>query len=444
MRHPENPGSVMLPGGRCDTADADNVLLDCSRRSLADAIKDIHDRDHTIRFTGLCAGPIVIRTDGLTLRGVGTALIDGGGRDAVTVQGASRVSLSKIDVLNGRNGIVAVNGAHVTLTDVNAHDNAVFGISLQTASSARLVDVTTKSNGVHGLDLETGSAATVTGTLTSSGNRVFGINVNGSSITFSQATVFAVGNALGVQIATNANAFINDPATVINADDNRSTGLTVVSGAHMVSFGGTINASGNPVNGVSVNSKGGLDLDAGSTLNSFNNGDGVVIQQDSVMTVFNTPQFSGAPGFSTVNVDHNAGNGVRVLSGSTLTLSNQARIVSTENGRAGFVADNGVSVDAREFHDYRERAAGCSAHLWRPRRSADPDVRHLPPATRRCSSEARAVSSARSKPKRNPCCSAIRTPGMRTIGDDRDLSRTRMAPDTRPICSSAPSVLRGG
>jgi hypothetical protein len=170
---------------------------------------------------------------------------------------------------------------------------------------------------------------------------VFGINVNASSITFSQAIVTASGNALGIQIATNASAFLNDPATVINATDNRSTGLTVVSGAHMVSFGGTINASGNPVNGVSVNSKGGLDLDAGTTLNSFNNGDGVVIQQNSVMTVFNLPQFSGAPGFSAINAHHNLGSGVRVLSGATLTLSNQAMITSNQNGRVGLVADNG-------------------------------------------------------------------------------------------------------
>ena len=60
---------------------------------------------------------------------------------------------------------------------------------------------------------------------------------------------------------------------MINATNNFSTGLTIVSGAHLFSFGGTINASGNPVAGVSVNSKAGLDLDAASTLNSFNNGE---------------------------------------------------------------------------------------------------------------------------------------------------------------------------
>lgn len=327
--------------------------LDCSRRSLADVINDNRDRgrdhdrdkDPTIRFTGVCAGPIVIRTDGVNLKGVGTAIIDGGGQnDAITVDGASRVSFADFEVRNGVNGILGVNGAHLTINGVNAHDNFVFGISLRTSSSSLISDVTASHNGVHGIDLETGAAAEVSGSLTVDGNRVFGINVNGSSMTFSQATVSVTGNALGIQIATSGNAFINDRDTVLNLNNNLSTGLTVVSGAHMVSFGGTINASGNPVNGVSVNSKGGLDLDAASTLNSFNNGDGLVVQQDSVMTVFNTPQFSGAPGFSTINAHNNTGNGVRIQSGSTVTLVNQAKIVSTQNGRMGFIADNGVGV----------------------------------------------------------------------------------------------------
>ena len=58
------------------------------------------------------------------------------------------------------------------------------------------------------------------------------------------------------------------------------------------------------------------------------------------MTVFNTPQFSGAPGFSTLNIHDNTGNGISVLNGSTLTLSNQARLNSQQNGRTGLLADN--------------------------------------------------------------------------------------------------------
>ena len=111
--------SFCLLTGASAAAYADNDTLDCRRKSLADAVKDVRDRDQTIRFTGVCAGPIVIRTDGLTLKGVGTAIIDGGGGDAVTVNGASRVSLTNIEVRNGVNGIIAVNGAHLTLTRVN-------------------------------------------------------------------------------------------------------------------------------------------------------------------------------------------------------------------------------------------------------------------------------------------------------------------------------------
>jgi hypothetical protein len=325
-------------------AHAAKDTIDCAKESLASAVATVKDKDLTMQFTGTCAGPIVIRTEGLTLKGVGAAVIDGGGHDAVTIDGASRVTLSNADVRNGLTGVLGVNGAHFTLSTVAAHDNAVFGVSVQTGSSAVLSDVTTIHNGIHGLDVQTGSAATVTGSLTSSTNGVFGINVNGSAITFSQATVVANGNALGIQIATGGNAFLNDSATTIEASNNLSVGVTVVSGAHLVSFGGKITASGNPVAGVSVNSKGGLDLDAASTLTSTTNGAGLLLQEASVMTVFNTPQFSGAPGFSTVTTMQNTGDGVRVLSGSTLILVNQARVVSTQNGRVGLIADDGSGV----------------------------------------------------------------------------------------------------
>ena len=339
------PGSIILTLfllTEMSTAYAAKPPLNCSKTSLAEAVADVKGPGESILFTGVCSGPVVIRTDGLTLTGVDTAIVDGGGAgDSVTIAGAHGVSLANIEVRNGVNGILGINGAHFALTNVNVHDNRAFGISLQTASSAVVSGVTTSSNGVHGLDLETGSAATVNGAFTTSNNRVFGMNINGSSITFSRANVSATGNALGIQVATGGNAFLNDSATVVDVSGNHATGLTVVSGAHMVSFGGTITASGNPVNGVSVNSKGGLDLDAGSTLNTFNNGqDGLVLQEASVMTVFNIPQFSGVPGFSTVTSHNNGGNGISVTTGSTLTLSNQARILSNAN------TGNGLATSA--------------------------------------------------------------------------------------------------
>src|SRR5688572_23561511 len=88
-------------------AAADDVL-DCGNKSLADAIKS-KPKGQTISFTGTCTGPIVIDADGLALTGVGDAVIDGGGEDAILVSGAGNVSLSNFHVLNARNGIAAVN-----------------------------------------------------------------------------------------------------------------------------------------------------------------------------------------------------------------------------------------------------------------------------------------------------------------------------------------------
>lgn len=318
--------------------------IDCAKQSLAGTLEK-ENKPQVITFTGVCQGPIVIQTDAVTLKGVGSAAIDGGGQDALTLDGAQRTALSGFEVRNGRNGIAVINGANATLTGVASRNHARNGILLTGGAGAALSGVTVTGNGLNGLSVETGSAATVNGSFTGTGNRVFGINVNGSALTFSRANVTVTGNAIGIQVAVEANAFIEESSSVINASNNQAVGLTVVSGAQMVAFGGTINANGNGVNGVSINSTAGLDLDAGAVLNVSNNaGNGLAIQQHSTMTVFNTPQFSGVPGFSTVNATGNGLNGVSVLTGSVLTLSGQGRIVSTGNQGIGINGDNGAAV----------------------------------------------------------------------------------------------------
>ena len=65
--------------GVATVATADPVV-DCSHRSLADVVDKVLVQDTVIMFTGVCNGPIVIGVDGITLQGVGNAVIDGGGR----------------------------------------------------------------------------------------------------------------------------------------------------------------------------------------------------------------------------------------------------------------------------------------------------------------------------------------------------------------------------
>ena len=113
----------------------------------------------------------------------------------------------------------------------------------------------------------------------------------------------------------------------------------------MVAFGGTIVCQGNGVHGVAVDSKAGLDLDAAALLNSHDNvGDGVHLEETSVLTLFNTTAFSGAPGTITIQTSHNGGNGVSILTGSNLTAIHQASVISHGNTGVGVQADNGSSL----------------------------------------------------------------------------------------------------
>ena len=162
---------------------AEPAVVDCSKKSLADAVRDASDKNSTITFTGICNGPVVVTIDGLTLRGVGTAIIDGAGADALTLAGTSRVSLMDFDVTNGLTGIVVRDGSHVSLTGVNSHDNALAGVLIQTASSTTLTDVNVTSNGTIGVAVDDGvsvaaKSSTFTGNVVKDLQLTFGSRVS--------------------------------------------------------------------------------------------------------------------------------------------------------------------------------------------------------------------------------------------------------------------------
>jgi len=175
-------------------AHADNSTpLDCSKKSLADAVRAVSEPDRTISFSGVCVGPIVITTDGLTLKGVGTAIIDGAGQDAVTIVGVGGVSLVDFEVTNGLTGIVARHGAHVSMSGVNAHDNSQSGLVLQTASSAVLSGVSLSNNARLGVLADDGvslvvTASTMTGNVVKDIQLTFGARADLRTLTFGTYT----------------------------------------------------------------------------------------------------------------------------------------------------------------------------------------------------------------------------------------------------------------
>ena len=325
---------------------ADRDTVNCNRGMSLQRAVDRAEPGDVIATEGACLGPIVITRGRLTIKSQAGSSINGESKDAITVQGATNITLENLDVTNGANGIVLKTGASAAILNSNVHDNAAIGILVEGDSSVTLSEGSARHNGLNGVDAEASSSVTITGSYLLDGNAVFGININASSsLVFAQANLTSQNNVLGAQIGTSASAFISDPDTTLSFLNNLTTGLTIVSGAHMVAFGGTITSSGNGVHGVSIDSKAGLDLDAAAVLESHHNaGDGVHLEETSVMTLFNTTAFSGAPGTTTLNTHDNAGSGVGVFTGSNVTVIHQAAIQSTGNKMAGLTVDGGSSI----------------------------------------------------------------------------------------------------
>jgi hypothetical protein len=321
------------------------VNINCAHNDALAALAANAFPNTVINIRGTCTGPIAISASGLQLNAVGAAAINGNGKDAVTITGAQRVTLSGVTVTGGNNGIVAQNGAQVSLAGVTVSGNKLSGIVALANSSITVTGGSSQGNALHGLDIEATSALVVTGSYAVSGNGVFGINVNnGSSITLTGANLTVTQNTLGIQLGTNASGFL-DGQSVLLANQNFSDGITIVSGSHVVDFGGTIQTISNKIHGISLNSKAGLDLDAGSQVTSAANlGDGVHLEQNSELTIFNNPAFSGNQTASLLTVQNNQGSGISLLTGSKLLDDNYAAINDQMNLNFGILVDDGSSV----------------------------------------------------------------------------------------------------
>lgn len=320
--------------------------VDCSHGESLQTAVTFALPGSTIVVKGNCMGPISIITPGLTIDGRGAAAILGGGRDAVTVNGTSRITLTGIAVRSGNNGVVAENGTNITLLNVNVSANMFSGIVVEGHSAASLSGGSSSGNGLSGIDVESTSSLNITGSYSSSNNAVFGLDVNnGSSVNLASGNLTATGNVVGVQVGTASAGFL-DGASAINASNNFAIGLTMVSGSHMADFGGTIAANGNGLQGIALDSKSGLDIDAGSQVQANGNaGDGVHLEELSVMTIFNTPQFSGVSATTTLTAQGNQANGVNLLANSAIFDTNYAAMQVSGNTGPGIALDDGSSIN---------------------------------------------------------------------------------------------------
>jgi hypothetical protein len=85
------------------------------------------------------------------------------GKDVVQVSGPAAVTLVRLAITGGGNGLSVLDGGSVTLYDVTADDNAGTGMFLNGGASLILHESTARRNGGNGLSLGIGSRATLTG-----------------------------------------------------------------------------------------------------------------------------------------------------------------------------------------------------------------------------------------------------------------------------------------
>jgi hypothetical protein len=229
---------------------ADQRVIDCSRGDLlADAINRAR-ADDTIVIVGRCRGGVTMNKSGVTLDGQNKTIVDGEGKDAITINGASRVTLRGIEVRGGASGVVAKNGAHVALNQIASNDNARFGILLSFNASADVTKCSVQRNGVNGLDLEGNSSAQLTGTFSGQDHsRGFAIFINRNSSMTVFGSVTAQRNIIGMQVGNGSSAFLVGPAANLTLKENFADSLTVVSNLHLFEFGGAIDAHHNGLNG---------------------------------------------------------------------------------------------------------------------------------------------------------------------------------------------------
>jgi hypothetical protein len=328
---------------------ADKKSVDCGKgQDLNKALQNLSPGD-ALTFTGVCNQNVVITVSGITLTGQGAAAISSPSQanDALTISGAQRVTLQNFTVQNGNSGLHATGGAAITLQNITAQRNAVTGILVEGTSTAYVSGSASQNNGLDGVDVENTSSIIFNGDFAAGNNGVFGINLGAtSSATVNAATVSANNNALGVQVSISSSWFLSNPAALVNTLNNLTVGFTVVSGAHLFSFGGSMVSSGNGLDGFDIASRAGVDFDAGSQISSFNNQrDGFHVEDMSMANLFNNPQFSGNPGFTTIQLYNNAGNGLSLLTNSRLNMFDQAKVLSHNNTGDGIQVDDGSNMN---------------------------------------------------------------------------------------------------
>jgi hypothetical protein len=315
------------------------IVVHCPTDSLAAALTTAKTGD-TLTLSGICTERVTIATDGLTLDGQGSAILDGGGggtppstltgfsEGVITIIGARGVVLKGLTVQHGPDGIAGSQGASFTVQQVTARHNADDGIEVSQNSTAQLIDCTTEDNGDDGVSASNASSLTFFGTIRSTGNADDGIQIaaassgiispgtsvqahnNGLSATFGSDTFDGAVGGDGIRITSVSQLFVSSQSTVETLG-NQDNGIAVTRTSSFSAFGAS------EIGPVSITSEG-------------NGRDGVQVGDVSFFTVAGTQ--------ATLLVRNNGARGLNIFGNSRITCGS-ATVTKTPNGQADAIGN---------------------------------------------------------------------------------------------------------
>ena len=153
------------------------VNCDHSQRTVQSVVDRVKaDRDTKIIIVGFCDESVSIAKDGITLSGDkdGDGAI-GGRLSEVKVTGAQRVIIEYLELTGDGYGVLAQEGASVTIRHNNIHENMASGVGAFNQVFARVEFNTITQNGLRDED-ESGIDGSAGVTIRSAGNFIAGNN----------------------------------------------------------------------------------------------------------------------------------------------------------------------------------------------------------------------------------------------------------------------------
>ena len=167
---------LALGFGIASEAEARNINVNCPMKSLQTAVDRANPGD-TINVSGTCVELIVVETDGVTIDGSGTAIIDGtniGGSQSLVIVQALNVRIRNITVTDSpRSGILVRRGGSAIIEGTTVKDSAANGIAVNQSAYARIGPASDhpaagtgkgndiKDNGTSGIAVRSGATADI-------------------------------------------------------------------------------------------------------------------------------------------------------------------------------------------------------------------------------------------------------------------------------------------